>query len=44
MGCEWSYVLLGETTFYSLRDKGASVQEIMEFAKLTKQKASKTLF
>lgn len=44
MGCEWSYVLLGENTFYSLRDKGASVQEIMEFAKLTKQKISKTLF
>ena len=44
MGCEWSYVLLGENTFYSLRDKGASVQEIMEFAKLTKQKTSKTLF
>jgi type III restriction enzyme len=44
MSSEWSYVLLGENTFYSLRDKGASVKEIMEFAKLTKQKVSKTLF
>jgi len=44
MDCEWSYVLLGENTFYTLREKGASVQEIMEFGKLTKQKASKTLF
>ncbi|MBI5633133.1 MAG: DEAD/DEAH box helicase family protein [Nitrospirae bacterium] len=44
MGCEWSYVLLGETTFYSLRDKGASVREIMEFAKLTQQKIKSTLF
>ncbi len=44
MGCEWSYVLLGENTFYSLRNKGASVQEIMEFGKLTQQKVSKTLF
>jgi type III restriction enzyme len=44
MSSEWSYVLLGENTFYSLRDKGASAKEIMEFAKLTKQKVSKTLF
>ncbi|MEW6738532.1 MAG: DEAD/DEAH box helicase family protein [Nitrospirota bacterium] len=44
MDSEWSYVLLGENTFYSMRDKGASVKEIMEFAKLTKQKVSKTLF
>jgi type III restriction enzyme len=44
MGCEWSYALLGENTFYRMKDKGASVKEIMEFAKLTKQKVSKTLF
>jgi type III restriction enzyme len=44
MNSEWRYVLLGENTFYSMKDKGASVEDIMEFAKLTKQKASKTLF
>ncbi len=44
MGSEWSYVLLGENTFYSMKDKGASVKEIMEFAGLTKQKVSKKLF
>lgn len=44
MGCEWHYVLLGETTFYTMRDKGASIKEIMEFSKLTRQKVSGSLF
>ncbi len=38
MGCEWSYALLGETTFYSMRDRGASIKEILEFSKLTKER------
>lgn len=38
MGCEWGYALLGETTFYSMRDKGASIKEILEFSKLTKER------
>ncbi len=44
MGCEWHYVLLGETTFYTMRDKGASIKEIMEFSKLTRQKVEGSLF
>lgn len=44
IGCEWNYVLLGENTFYSLRDKGASIKDIMEFAKLTQQKVKSQLF
>jgi len=44
MGCEWHYVLLGETTFYTMRDKGASIKGIMDFSKLTRQKVSGSLF
>ena len=33
-GAEWQYVLLGEQTFYDWRDKGASVKDMMEYAKL----------
>ncbi len=44
MGCEWSYVLLGETTFYSLRDKGATIKDIMNFSKLTQQRIKNKLF
>ncbi len=43
MGCTWSYVLLGETTFYELRDKGASTQEILEYSKMTRAKIEGTL-
>lgn len=44
MSAEWSYVLLGENTFYSMRDRGASLLEILEFSKLTRQKAEGKLF
>lgn len=44
MECEWNYVLLGENTFYSLRDKGATIKDIMEFSKLTQQKVKSQLF
>ncbi len=43
MGCVWSYVLLGENTFYGMSEKGASTQEILEYAKLTKAKIKGTL-
>jgi len=43
MNCVWSYVLLGEKTFYSMSKKGASTEEILEFAKLTKAKIKGTL-
>lgn len=43
MGCVWSYVLLGEKTFYGMSEKGATTQEILEYAKLTKAKIKGTL-
>src|SRR5574337_630540 len=36
--CEWSYALLGENAFYSMKSKGASIEEILEYSKLTKQR------
>ncbi len=33
-GCDWHYVLLGEETFYSWRDKGGSVGDLLAYAKL----------
>lgn len=33
-GAEWHYVLLGEEVFYEWRDKGASIRDILEYAKL----------
>lgn len=43
MNCSWSYVLLGENTFYGMSEKGATTQEILEYAKLTKAKIKGTL-
>jgi type III restriction enzyme len=43
-GCEWSYALLGENTFYSMNKKGTSIEEILEYSKLTKQRIQGTLF
>lgn len=42
--CDWSYALLGENTFYSMNEKGASIEEILEYSKLTKQKIEGILF
>ncbi|MBI5225640.1 DEAD/DEAH box helicase family protein [Candidatus Micrarchaeota archaeon] len=38
MDCKWHYVLLGENTFYGIRDKGATTQEILDYAKLSRAK------
>jgi len=43
MNCTWSYVLLGENTFYSMSEKGGTTQEILDYAKLTKAKIKGTL-
>lgn len=43
MGCEWKYVLLGEKTFYSLSDKGATTEEILEYNLMSKSKLKGTL-
>ena len=40
---EWGYVLLGEKTFYEMSDKGATTEEILEYAKMTKSKLKGTL-
>jgi len=38
------YALLGENTFYSMNAKGVSIEEILEYSKLTKQRIEGTLF
>lgn len=43
MNCDWSYVLLSETTFDRMSEKGADTEDILEFAKLTKSKIKGTL-
>ena len=43
MDCAWNYVLLGEKTFYGMSEKGATTQEILEYARLTKAKIKGTL-
>jgi type III restriction enzyme len=44
MSVIWEYVLLGEQTFDSLSEKGASLPEICEYVKITKNKIEETLF
>ncbi|MFZ5995457.1 MAG: DEAD/DEAH box helicase [Thermodesulfobacteriota bacterium] len=44
MESEWKYAILGDTTFYSMRDRGASIKEILEFSKLTRERIKGTLF
>lgn len=44
MNSTWEYVLLGENTFYSLRDKGASIPEIFDYAKITRSRIEDKLF
>ncbi|MEM4397175.1 MAG: DEAD/DEAH box helicase family protein [Candidatus Woesearchaeota archaeon] len=41
--CKWHYVLLGEHIFYSFKEKGATTEEILEYAKMTKAKIKGTL-
>ncbi len=41
---EWEYVLLGERTFYGLSSKGASILEVFEYSKITKNKIEGVLF
>jgi type III restriction enzyme len=43
MNVEWVYVLLGEETFQRLRENGANICEILEYARLTKGKVEGTL-
>lgn len=41
---EWSYVLLGENHFYSLKENSASIEEICELAKVSEAAAKGKLF
>ena len=41
--CMWSYILLGEKTFYGMKEQGATTEEILEYAKLSKSKIKGTL-
>ncbi|BBL63612.1 type I restriction enzyme EcoKI subunit R [Methanosarcina mazei TMA] len=43
MSCTWKYVLLGEKTFYSMSDKGATTSEILEYNLMSKSKIRGTL-
>jgi len=38
MDRKWEYVLLGETHFYSLKDNNASMDEILQLAKINESK------
>ena len=44
MNSVWKYSLLDDTTFYAMYDKGASIQEILEYCKLTNGKIEGKLF
>ena len=41
---EWSYILLGENNFYSLKDNNASIEEICELAKVSEATTKGKLF
>ncbi len=43
MSCTWKYVLLGEKTFYSMSDKGATTEEILKYNLMSKSKVKGTL-
>lgn len=43
MNCAWNYVLLGEIAFYGMSEKGATTEEILEYARLTKANIRGTL-
>ena len=44
MNSYWYYSLLDDTTFYSMNERGASIQEILEYCKLTNGKVEGKLF
>jgi hypothetical protein len=40
-GRAWNYCLLGEALFYEFRDKGATMEEILQFARVRAKAAEK---
>jgi type III restriction enzyme len=44
MDCEWSYILLTDTMFYSMQKRGAEIGDILKYCELTKTETEGTLF
>ena len=44
MNCKWYYVLLGENSFYSKKNNGASVRDILRLERLTRYMVEGDLF
>ena len=44
MSSTWSYSLLDDNTFYSMKERGASTKDVLEYCKLTNAKIQGTLF
>ncbi|MEC1788616.1 DEAD/DEAH box helicase family protein [Schinkia azotoformans] len=44
MNGKWHYILLGDSTFYSMRDDGAGLGDIFDYCELTKARIEGTLF
>jgi type III restriction enzyme len=40
-GRTWNYCLLGEALFYEFRNKGATMEEILQFARVRAKAAEK---
>lgn len=44
MNCVWSYVLLGEDVYYTMKKSGASIQQILDYAKLIRHDSDINFF
>ena len=44
MFANWNYSILDDTTFYAMKDRGASVKDLLEYCKLTNGKIEGKLF
>jgi type III restriction enzyme len=44
MNRKWHYILLGEETFYSLKNNGASIIDIFDYCELSKARVENRLF
>lgn len=44
MNRKWEYALLGEDTFYGLKNNGADTKEILKYILVTESKKKGTLF
>lgn len=44
MNAVWSYSIIDDTTFYAMKERGASTQEILEYCKITNAKIEGKLF